>query len=136
MVLRWLLLSSPTCTKKAVIRGGHTSSTSLEGQSQQLGTCSIKGNHQVTNCTSYKRSFFHLILSPFGPGPEKVRNNICKFEQAPGDGEGQGSLGCFSPWDHQESDMTEQQFDQERYINMRFSNLVQKKNKERGPKRC
>ena len=59
-----------------------------------------------------------------------------EFEQRPGDGEGQGSLGCFSPWDHQESDMTEQQFDQERYINMRFSNLVQKKNKERGPKRC
>ena len=32
-----------------------------------------------------------------------------EFEQAPGDGEGQGSLMCCSPWDHKESDMTEQQ---------------------------
>ena len=29
------------------------------------------------------------------------------FEQAPGDGEGQGSLGCCSPWGCKESDMTE-----------------------------
>ena len=28
-------------------------------------------------------------------------------EQALGDGEGQGSLVCCSPWDHKESDMTE-----------------------------
>ena len=35
-----------------------------------------------------------------------------EFEQSPGDGEGQGSLACCSPWDHEESDMalvTEQQ---------------------------
>ena len=30
-----------------------------------------------------------------------------EFEQAPGDGEGQGSLGCCSPWGAKESDMTE-----------------------------
>ena len=30
-----------------------------------------------------------------------------EFEQIPGDGEGQGSLACFSPWGHKESDMTE-----------------------------
>ena len=29
------------------------------------------------------------------------------FEQAPGDGKGQGSLACCSPWGHKESDMTE-----------------------------
>ena len=29
-------------------------------------------------------------------------------EQAPGDGEGQGSLVCCSPWGHNESDPTEQ----------------------------
>jgi len=32
-----------------------------------------------------------------------------EFEQTPGDGEGQGSLACCSPWGHKESDMTEQQ---------------------------
>ena len=30
-----------------------------------------------------------------------------EFEQTLGDGEGQGSLGCCSPWGHKESDMTE-----------------------------
>ena len=29
-------------------------------------------------------------------------------EQTPGDGEGQGSLVCCSPWGHNESDPTEQ----------------------------
>ena len=31
-----------------------------------------------------------------------------EFEQTLGDGEGQGSLACCSPWGHRESDMTEQ----------------------------
>ena len=35
------------------------------------------------------------------------RLNGHEFEQAPGDGEGQGSLLCCSPWDHKESDMIE-----------------------------
>ena len=29
------------------------------------------------------------------------------FEQTPGDGEGQGSLACYSPCSHKESEMTE-----------------------------
>ena len=31
-----------------------------------------------------------------------------EFEQAPGVGDGQGSLACLSPWDHKELDMAEQ----------------------------
>ena len=31
-----------------------------------------------------------------------------EFEQAPGVGDGKGSLACCSPWGHKESDMTEQ----------------------------
>ena len=34
------------------------------------------------------------------------RLNRYEFEQAPGDGEGQESLACSSPWGHKESDMT------------------------------
>ena len=34
--------------------------------------------------------------------------NRHEFEQALGDGEGQGRLVCYSPWGHKESDMTEQ----------------------------
>ena len=36
------------------------------------------------------------------------RLNGHEFEQAPGDGEGQGKLVYCSPWGHKESDMTEQ----------------------------
>ena len=31
-----------------------------------------------------------------------------EFDQTPGDGEGQGSLACFSPWGIKELDTTEQ----------------------------
>ena len=31
-----------------------------------------------------------------------------EFEQAPGDGEGQGILACYSTWGHKELDTTEQ----------------------------
>ena len=34
--------------------------------------------------------------------------NGCEFEQALGDGDGQGSLACCSPWGHKESGTTEQ----------------------------
>ena len=33
--------------------------------------------------------------------------NRHEFEQTPGDGEGQGSLACYSPWGHKKSDITE-----------------------------
>ena len=36
------------------------------------------------------------------------RPNRHEFEQAPGDGEGQGCLAYYSPWGHKESDTTEQ----------------------------
>jgi len=36
------------------------------------------------------------------------RLNGYEFEQTPGDGEGQRSLACSSPWGCKESDMTEQ----------------------------
>ena len=35
------------------------------------------------------------------------RLNGHEFEQAPGDDEGSGSLMCYSPWGHIESDTTE-----------------------------
>ena len=36
------------------------------------------------------------------------RLNGHEFDQALGDGEGQGGLECCSPWGHKESDTTEQ----------------------------
>ena len=37
-----------------------------------------------------------------------ITNSMNKFEQTPGDSEGQRSLACCSPWGHKESDTTEQ----------------------------
>ena len=37
----------------------------------------------------------------------QIRLNGHEFEHALGDGEGQGSLACCSPWGHKESDTTE-----------------------------
>ena len=36
------------------------------------------------------------------------RLNGHEFEQTLGDGDGQGTLACCSPWGHKELDMTEQ----------------------------
>ena len=35
------------------------------------------------------------------------RLNAHEFEQVPGDGEGQGSLACCSPWGHKELNVIE-----------------------------
>ena len=35
------------------------------------------------------------------------RLHVHKFVQTPGNSEGQGSLVCYSPWDHKQSDTTE-----------------------------
>ena len=38
---------------------------------------------------------------------DRVPELWTEFEQAPGDGEGQGGLECCSPWGDRESDVTE-----------------------------
>ena len=45
------------------------------------------------------------------------RLNEQEFEQAPGSGEGQGSLVCYSPRGHKESSMTEQLNNSTRHLN-------------------
>ena len=58
-----------------------------------------------------------LIVEPKKIEEEKrtTKNEIAEWhhgldghelEQAPGVGDGQGSLECYSPWGHKESDMT------------------------------
>ena len=48
--------------------------------------------------------FFLMYVSNVG---EYHQLNGHEFEQAPGDGKGQGSLVCCSPRGHKESDTTE-----------------------------
>ena len=45
-----------------------------------------------------------------------------EFKQAPGDGEGQGSLACCSPWSHKESDTTERR--NNKFLNMVLKNVL------------
>ena len=49
----------------------------------------------------------HLKVTRVEAKSERINEHGC--EQAPGDGEGQRSLACCSPWGHKESDTTEQQ---------------------------
>ena len=59
----------------------------------------------------WKRPWCWERLKAGGQGDEMVEwhhwLNGCGFEQAPGDGEGQESLECCSPWGHKESDRTD-----------------------------
>ena len=58
----------------------------------------------TTSLCSTPRRIYHGTDEMIGWGHQL---NGHEFEQAPGDGEGQGSLVCYSPWGSKESDMTE-----------------------------
>ena len=48
-----------------------------------------------------------------------------EFEQAPGIGDEQGGMGCFSPWGHKESDTAEQlNSNKARHVESRFPDQV------------
>ena len=38
---------------------------------------------------------------------DSITDSMDEFEQAPGVGDGQGDLECYSPWGLKDSDMTE-----------------------------
>ena len=52
-----------------------------------------------------------------------ITNSMHEFEQDPGDGEGQGSLVCCSPWGCKKSDTTEQMNSNNK--NEKYSSTVQ-----------
>ena len=56
------------------------------------------------------------------------RLNAHEFEQAPGDGEGQGSLMCRGPWGCKESDTTEQLKNSNKSTDEIDSTLLQNRN--------
>ena len=49
-----------------------------------------------------------------------------EFEEALGDGEGQGGVVCCSPWGHKESDMTER-LNNNRHIIFKLKEIKTKK---------
>ena len=51
-----------------------------------------------------------------------------EFEQAPGDGKGQGSLVCFSAWGRKESDTTDRLNNSKRTMNIGTAPQVPLKN--------
>ena len=55
--------------------------------------------------------------------------NGLEFEQTPGDGEGQGSLACYSPWGCKELDITERLNSNTHRFNQSFRRkLIEDKN--------
>ena len=50
--------------------------------------------------------------------------NEHESEQTPGDGDGQGSLSCYSPWGHKESDTTEQLNNHNKVLLSRWASFV------------
>ena len=50
--------------------------------------------------------------------------NEHESEQTLGDGEGQGSLSCYSPWGHKESDTTEQLNNHNKVLLSRWASFV------------
>jgi len=50
-----------------------------------------------------------------------------EFEQAPGVGDGQGSLACCSPWGLKESDMTELNWRLDHFLDSFFARLLQRR---------
>ena len=59
--------------------------------------------------------------------------NGYEFEQSPGDGEGLVSLVCYSPWDHKESDVTEQLKNKDSKIDLSLViTLFQKRKKKKN----
>ena len=60
--------------------------------------------HQTQRAVSLEKT---LMLGKDEMAGWHHRFNGNEFDQALGDGEGQGILACCSPWDHKESDVTE-----------------------------
>ena len=50
-----------------------------------------------------------------------------EFEQAPGVGDGQGSLVCCSPWGLKEPDMTELNWKLSHFLDSFFAGLLQRR---------
>ena len=68
-------------------------------------------------CLSAYWNPFHTVLGVLREGKGTTEDEMVgwhqqldrhEFDQAPGDGDGQGNLACYSPWGCKESDMTEQ----------------------------
>ena len=84
---------------------------SLEGLLLKLKLQSF--DHQCKKLTPWKRLWCWERLKAGGGGYNSGLDgwhhqlDEHEFEQAPGIGDGQGSLVCWSPWGHKESDTTE-----------------------------
>ena len=68
--------------------------------------------HLMGRANSEKTLMLGKIQGKKRRGQQRVRwldgitDSMEKFEQTPGDGEGQGSLVCCSPWGHKETRQT------------------------------
>ena len=95
-----------SCLENSMDRGQSLGLQSVRLTDYSPWGCKVSDTTEWLTLTFQDRSrinFFFTVLSLVG---WHHRLNGHEFEQAPGDGEGQWSLVCCSPWGHKESDMT------------------------------
>ena len=69
--------------------------------------------HLIQRADSLEKTLMLVKIESRRRGQQRMRwldgitDSMDVFEQALGDGDGQGGLVCYSPWGHKESDRTE-----------------------------
>ena len=89
---------------RALSRGSY-SGAPLGGRSSSFAVILISSNCADSNRDNISSRVFCNLLRQMVGWQYQLDGH--EFEQAPGVGDGQGSLACCSPWGHKESDMTE-----------------------------
>ena len=106
---------------------------SLEGLMLKLKLKLQYFGYLIQKASSYGKSLMLERLKAGGVGDDRRRDswmvgwyhrfNGHEFEQALGDGEGEGSLACCSPWGHKEWDTNEQQQLRKRFFSKHYCSL-------------
>ena len=97
-------LEGPSAATKTAVCGGEQHPPHTHTKNDPL-----KGHGHGIPLTSRLTVRVLMEMEPhmiFPPLTGQHRLNGHEFKQPPGDSEEQGSLACFSPWGHKESDKT------------------------------
>ena len=91
---------------KALSRGSHSGPEApLGGRRSSSAVVLVSSNCTDSNRDNISSRVFCNLLRQMVGWHHQLDGH--ESEQAPGVGDGQGSLACCSPWGHKESDMTE-----------------------------
>ena len=104
---------------------GQQADQTVAGQSQRKSTLNIGAEAPVLWPPDGKSQLIGKLTEDEMVGWHHWLNRL-EFEEAPGDGEGQGSLVCCSPWGHKESHTTERLNNNNNLWNVQYIHRQQK----------